>query len=148
MPSLITERIESIKGGVTAAVAFAIADLGIVLVNTFAFNLSNFNLIPVSSLEDWLVRAIIAVISGFLFGVTYRYIIRSDRNSHLQDGAVLAFGLVRGLALAEGKTISLLLLVLIIESIISFAIARIVLDFALSRKLIKPFTNPGFPIQK
>ena len=148
MPSLITERIESIKGGVTAAVAFAIADLGIVLVNTFAFNLSNFNLIPVSSLEDWLVRAIIAVISGFLFGVTYRYIIRSDRNSHLQDGAVLAFGLVRGLALAEGKTISLLLLVLIIESIISFVIARIVLDFALSRKLIKPFTNPGFPIQK
>ena len=148
MPSLITERIESIKGGVTAAVAFAIADLGIVLVNTFAFNLSNFNLIPVSSWEDWLVRAIIAVSSGFLFGVTYRYIIRSDRNSHLQDGAVLAFGLVRGLALAEGKTISLLLLVLIIESIISFAIARIVLDFALSRKLIKPFTNLESPIQK
>ena len=141
MPSLVTERIESIKGGITAAVAFAIVDLGIVLVNTFTSGVSNFNLIPVYSLEDWLVRAIIAVSTGFLFGVTYRYIIRSDKNSHLQDGAVLAFGLVRGLALVEGKTISLLLVLLIIESIISFAIARSVLDFALSRKLIKPFIS-------
>ena len=141
MPSLVTERIESIKGGITSAVVFAIADLGIVLLNTFTFHLSNVELIPVYSLQDWLIRAIIAVSTGFLFGVTYRYIVRSDQNSHLQDGAVLAFGLVRGLALVEGKAISLILLVLIIESIISFAIARSALDFALSRKLIKPFVG-------
>ena len=141
MPSLVTERIESIKGGITAAAAFAIADLGTILANTFIANFSNFKLIPVYSLEDWLLRAMIAVSSGFLFGVTYRYIIRTDQNFHLQDGAVLAFGLVRGLALIEGKTLSLILPVLIMESIISFAIARSVLDFALARKLIKPFNS-------
>lgn len=141
MPNLVTERIESIKGGITSAVVFAIADLGIVLLNTFTFHLSNVELIPVYSLQDWLIRAIIAVSTGFLFGVTYRYIVRSDQNFHLQDGAVLAFGLVRGLALVEGKAISLILLVLIIESIITFAIARSALDFALSRKLIKPFVG-------
>ena len=141
MPSLVTERIESIKGGITAAVVFAIADLGIVLLNTLTSDVSNFKLIPVYSLEDWSIRAIIAVSTGFLFGVTYRYIIRSDRNFHLQDGAVLAFGLVRGLALVEGKALSLMLLVLIMESIITFAIARSVLDFALSRKLIKPLVS-------
>ncbi|MDJ0649404.1 MAG: hypothetical protein QNJ60_11925 [Xenococcaceae cyanobacterium MO_188.B19] len=141
MPNLVTERIESIKGGITSAVVFAIADLGIVLLNTFTSHLSNVELIPVYSLQDWLIRAIIAVSTGFLFGVTYRYIVRSDQNSHLQDGAVLAFGLVRGLALVEGKAISLILLVLIIESIITFAIARSALDFALSRKLIKPFVG-------
>ena len=141
MPNLVTERIESIKGGIASAGVFAIADIGIVLLNTFTFHISNVELIPVYSLQDWLIRAIIAVSTGFLFGVTYRYIVRSDQNSHLQDGAVLAFGLVRGLALVEGKAISLILLVLIIESIISFAIARSVLDFALSRKLIKPFVS-------
>ncbi len=141
MPNLVTERIESIKGGITSAVVFAIADLGIVLLNTFTSHLSNVELIPVYSLQDWLIRAIIAVSTGFLFGVTYRYIVRSDQNFHLQDGAVLAFGLVRGLALVEGKAISLILLVLIIESIITFAIARSALDFALSRKLIKPFVG-------
>ena len=135
------ERIESIKGGIASAGVFAIADLGIVLLNTFTSHISNVELTPVYSLQDWLIRAIIAVSTGFLFGVTYRYIVRSDQNSHLQDGAVLAFGLVRGLALVEGKAISLILLVLIIESIISFAIARSALDFALSRKLIKPFVG-------
>ncbi len=141
MPSLVTERIESIKGGITAAAAFAIADWGIILANTLISNVSNFQLIPVYSLEDCLLRAIIAVSSGFLFGVTYRYIIRTDKNFHLQDGAVLAFGLVRGLALIEGKIISLILPVLIMESIISFAIARWVLDFALAKKLIRPFNG-------
>ena len=141
MPNLVTERIESIKGGIASAGVFAIADLGIVLLNTFTSHISDVELIPVYSVQDWLIRAIIAVSTGFLFGVTYRYIVRSDQNSHLQDGAVLAFGLVRGLALVEGKAISLILLVLIIESIISFAIARSALDFALSRKLIKPFVG-------
>jgi len=37
-----------------------------------------------------------------LFGVVYRYVVRSDaHNSHLTGGAVAAFGLTRGLALAE-----------------------------------------------
>ena len=78
-----------------------------------------------------------------MFGVTYRYIIRNDRNSHLKDGAVMAFGLVRGLAFLEATAIASgqfwSLSILITEGILSFAIARYCLDFALRRKFIKPF---------
>ena len=39
-----------------------------------------------------------------MFGVVYRYIVRSDKRSgHLVGGAVSAFGLSRGLALVEGQ---------------------------------------------
>ncbi|MDJ0636429.1 MAG: hypothetical protein QNJ34_24845, partial [Xenococcaceae cyanobacterium MO_188.B29] len=85
------------------------------------------------------IRGGIAWISGFLFGVTYRYIIRGDRNSHLNDGAVLAFGLVRGLALLEETTVLSSGSILLIESVICFALARLSLDLALKYKLIKPF---------
>ena len=80
-------------------------------------------------------------IAGFLFGVTYRYIIRGDRNSHLNDGAVLAFGLVRGLASIENKVITFdwSMVILVIQSLICFAIARWLLDLAMAKKLIKPF---------
>lgn len=90
---------------------------------------------------DFLIEGGIAWISGFLFGVTYRYIIRSDRNSHLNDGAVLAFGLVRGLALLERTTILGIGSIFVAESIICFAIARLSLDLALKYKLIKPFVT-------
>jgi hypothetical protein len=36
-----------------------------------------------------------------LFGVTYRYIIQEDSNPQLKAGAVLAFGLVRGLTVLD-----------------------------------------------
>ncbi|MBE9168384.1 hypothetical protein IQ238_12970 [Pleurocapsales cyanobacterium LEGE 06147] len=80
------------------------------------------------------------------------YIIRDDNNSHLKDGAVLAFGIVRALALLE--TIMIFTdrfwswtIILSVESIICFAVseaapsatARWGLDIALARKLIKPF---------
>ena len=84
----------------------------------------------------------IGAVSGFLFGVTYRYVIRGDRNSHLNDGAVLAFGLVRGLAVVEQNLVLselLSVLFLVTQSIVCFAIARLVLDLAIARKLIKPF---------
>ena len=92
---------------------------------------------PTSILLDWQLS-----ISGFLFGVTYRYVIRDDRNSHLNDGAVLAFGLVRGLALVENSLILSELLsvgLLVVQSIICFALARAILDLAIAYKLIKPF---------
>jgi hypothetical protein len=91
---------------------------------------------------EWLLQLAIGAVSGFLFGVTYRYIIRDDRNSHLNDGAVLAFGLIRGLALIEDNfDLAALssLIILVVQSIICFAIARLILDLAIIRKLIKPF---------
>ncbi len=142
MPSLVTERIESVKAGILGAVAFAVAELVIVLAKTLIVNL-----VARSEATDvvyWQlpIQLTIGVISGFLFGVTYRYIIRDDRNFHLNDGAVLAFGLIRGLALIEGNLVFselLSLLFLVLQSIICFAIARSILDLAIARKLIKPF---------
>ena len=137
----ITERIESIKAGIVGAGAFTIAELIVIVARSLI------SLVQTSSTSgmiidySWLVQLAIGAVSGFLFGVTYRYIVRGDRNSHLNDGAVLAFGLVRGLALVENLTLSKLLsvLFLIISSIVCFAIARMVLDLAIARKLIKPF---------
>ncbi|MGK7895113.1 MAG: hypothetical protein AB4372_16195 [Xenococcus sp. (in: cyanobacteria)] len=145
MPSLVTERIESVKAGLVTAIAFTVADLTAILGNNLIFVPwgIQFRLLQVNSGLDSLVAIAIALVSGFLFGVTYRYIIRNDRNSHLKDGAVMAFGLVRGLALLEATVDKSdqfwSLAILITEGIIAFAIARYCLDFALQRKIIKPF---------
>lgn len=143
MPSLVTERIESVKAGLIAAIAFTLAALVLLVVQGLVSDLilklnTNFGVI------SWIsaIELAIGAVSGFLFGVTYRYIIRSDRNSHLQDGAVLAFGLVRGLALVERNLVLselLSLAGLVLQSIVCFAIARLILDLAIARKLIKPF---------
>ncbi|WP_246142053.1 hypothetical protein [Hyella patelloides] len=141
LPSLVTERIESVKAGILSSAVFGVMDGMIILTNSYlAIELEvNFQQWQITSIIDFGWHLAIAFISGFLFGVTYRYVIRGDRNSHLQDGAVLAFGLVRGFALIEGTTLTPLWLLLVIESIISFAFARFSLDFALKFKLIKPF---------
>ncbi len=143
VPSLVTERIESVKAGIIGAGAFAIAELLIVLSKTFFVSvMSEYSPTTVIINLEWFMPIAIGAVSGFLFGVTYRYIIREDRNSHLNDGAVLAFGLVRGLALVEGNLALselLSLVILVMQSIICFAIARFILDLAISRKLIKLF---------
>lgn len=140
MPSLVTERIESVKAGILSAIIFSLVDSLVIAVNHFlslSFTTS-WQLGQVTSMVDLLVRFAIAMISGFLFGVTYRYLIRGENNFHLNDGAVLAFALVRGMALIEGTSFSLFWLVAIIESILSFAVARVCLDYALKFKLINP----------
>ncbi len=132
---IVTERIESLKAGIIGAVAFTIAELIVLVVRSL--------IVPVltSNPTGLIIDIAIGAISGFLFGVTYRYIIRDDRNSHLNDGAVLAFGSIRGLALVENLTLSELssILFLVISSIVCFTIARLVLDLAIARKFIKPF---------
>ncbi|GAB4525953.1 MAG: hypothetical protein Tsb0014_05760 [Pleurocapsa sp.] len=146
MPSLLTERIESVKAGVIAAASFAIAEstFGLIQGAIAISGEDNLNLIPSVWSIQWLLQLGIGAVSGFLFGVTYRYVIRDDRNSHLNDGAVLAFGLVRGLALIETEA-SIdqfwFMVMLVIQSIVCFAIARWFLDLAISLKLIKPFVN-------
>ena len=142
MPNLATERIESVKAGILSSAVFGVIESVIFLAHSFfTIELGNgFVKWQIISIIDLGFHLAIAFVSGFLFGVTYRYIIRRDRNSHLQDGAVLAFGLIRGLALIEATDLNLFLwLLLMFESIIAFAIARLSLDFALKFKLIKPF---------
>lgn len=92
-----------------------------------------FLLVGVSATGVFLfLRAVVAWLSGFLFGVTYRYTVRSEpANPFLKDGVVLAFTLVRGLAPVETVDSSFdgpLLIVLVIESLLCFAIARLTLD--------------------
>ena len=133
------ERIESIKAGTLAALSFSLG--------YSVTTLGNHVLLGVQSTWDFnlLVRVAIAALSGLLFGITYRYIIRDDQNSHLNDGAVLAFGLVRGLAQVDtGLSVTATLwslCVLGIESILLFAIARFTLDWAMQLGWIKPFRS-------
>lgn len=101
-------------------------------------------------LSVWISGAI-ASFSGFLFGATYRYILRQDTNPHLKSGAVLAFGLTRGLAQADlsyelgasfiSATVSAAILAL--EGIILFAVIRVGLDWAFRSKWIRPFPSHG-----
>jgi|SRR4028119_595143 hypothetical protein len=141
------ERIESLKAGIIAAasltLAYSITTVGNTLVLAEQFDALATLQIP--TVVNLLVRVAIAFSSGFLFGVTYRYVIRDDENSHLKSGAVLAFGLVRGLALLEVEPDLTdhfwSMGVLGVESILYFAIARFTLDWALHRRWVKPFKN-------
>jgi hypothetical protein len=138
-----TERIESLKAGLVGAMAAAVAFL--ILISS-----SVWMVLGPSALSLWLGRLSlttliqigIAALSGFLFGVTYRYVVRKDQNSHLKQGAVLAFGLVRGLAqldpalLVESYWLST---IKILESVLMFALAALVLDWLMQQGWLKRF---------
>jgi hypothetical protein len=80
----LAERIESLKVGGISALA-SIPFLG-VYIAVFG-----------EPLTIGPARLFGGTLSGFLFGVTYRYLVRDDTNPHLKGGAVAAFALVRGL---------------------------------------------------
>lgn len=131
------ERVESLKAGLLAAGSVALIFPLIALLNDFL--VSRYPSVP---MNYWMSSAI-ALLAGFLFGVTYRYIVRQDENSHLKSGAVLAFGLVRGLAQVEmgiANQIAWIPMVsFAIESILLFAIARFVLDWGISLGWVQRF---------
>ena len=137
------ERIESLKAGSLAGVA-----AGIVYGLTILVDRAVFFIYPKSLLSLGLAVAI-AIGSGFLFGVTYRYIIRTDRNNHLNSGAVLAFGLVRGLAHVNVDAFELSQVgrdgLLVGKSMVMFAIARYAIDYALNAGWVLPFTQQSHP---
>lgn len=136
----LTERIESLKaglwGGLTVLGAFSLVTVG----NSILGGQPEIDaFIPLA------IRSSIALLSGFLFGVTYRYAIRDDRNPHLKSGVVLAFGLVRGLAQVDGaldgETAPLFVGVWAMESVLFFALAAGVLDWAIDRGWVKPLNG-------
>ncbi|HIK07544.1 MAG TPA: hypothetical protein IGS40_23105 [Trichormus sp. M33_DOE_039] len=142
----LAERLESLKAGMIAGLSLSFAFLITSLFN----NLVLAKYFPIlSSLQRdfnwyWLLSGAIATFSGLLFGVTYRYIIRTDQNPHLSSGGVLAFGLVRGLSQIEGLNASSAFLpsvALVSESILWFAIAAIALDTAIQFSWLKPFSH-------
>jgi hypothetical protein len=133
------ERIESVKAGSLSGIAAGIGYGTIVMFDRLVLG---GHLLPLVSLG---LELAIAIAAGFLFGVTYRYIIRTDRNSHLNSGAVLAFGLVRGLAQVDvgGLELTQILTngVVVVESVLLFTIARYTLDYALMSRWIAPFKS-------
>ncbi|MBG1243814.1 hypothetical protein [Nostoc sp. NZL] len=143
----MAERIESLKagviGGLSVCFSFAIASLLNTLVLTKYFQ----TLACLQSEVDWhlWVSGAVATFTGLLFGVTYRYIIRSDKNPQLKAGGVLAFGLVRGLTQIElGLNSSSTIwpfLVLAGESLLWFTFAAIALDIAIQLRWVKPFSS-------
>lgn len=143
MENLQAERIESLKAGILAAFCLLVADGVATLLNQLVL-VSQWEILAslaVTSSLNLIAAAAIACISGFVFGITYRYAIRSDDNSHLGDGAVFAFGLVRGLAQLEvGLNYRILWssVVLGVESVVLFAIARYILDWAIANSWVKP----------
>jgi hypothetical protein len=131
------ERIESVKAGSLSGIAAGINYCLMMTVDRFG--LDGY----VRSLVGLGLELAISMITGFLFGVTYRYIIRTDRNDHLNSGAVLAFGLVRGLAQVDVSEFELSQIwmdcSIVGKNILLFAIARYLLDYALAASWILPF---------
>ena len=144
----LAERIESLKAGTLAALSVCVAFAAIALVNSqvLATQFASFASLQIVSIDaNLLMSGAIAILAGFLFGVTYRYVIREDQNPHLKSGAVLAFGLVRGLAQVDvGFSLQGTLWpfgLLAIESVCLFAIARFTLDFAIQQNWVKRFNS-------
>ena len=133
------ERIESVKAGSLSGISAGISYVAIATIE----RLSIPEYLP--SLISLGLGAVIAIVTGFLFGITYRYVIRTDRNDHLNSGAVLAFGLVRGFAqidVSEFELSQIWLDGLILgKSILLFSVARYVLDRALVAGWILPFSQ-------
>ncbi|MEG4344068.1 hypothetical protein QUB70_12360 [Microcoleus sp. A003_D6] len=156
------ERVESLKAGSVAALSCLLGFGAIALVNSLilANRLDSLASLQVRAIDlNFAARGTIALLGGFLFGVTYRYAIRRDTNPQLKSGVVLAFGLVRafgqldaGLFFEAGKMPALQELLPFAvrgaESVVLFAIAGLVLDWAIlfegfanGRSWIKPFDS-------
>ncbi|MEM6402513.1 MAG: hypothetical protein AAF757_20170 [Cyanobacteria bacterium P01_D01_bin.116] len=146
--NLMAERLESLKAGILSALSFSLVFIPASIFNQFLLKEYFFKLYSGSIITlswQWLISVGIASFSGFLFGSTYRYIIRKDENPHLKSGGILAFGLVRGLAQVDiGLNFPLSALtftLIVIENIAEFAIAAFILDNAIKFSLVKPFVG-------
>jgi hypothetical protein len=151
------ERIESLKAGIIGSIAagigFGVAEMAVHLgaialkishpVDERFFLISPFSVsLSISPFLLWVVvQSAIVLLSGFLFGVTYRYVVRQNANPQLKAGAMLAFGLVRGLAqVGEMTQVEPIWAgVRILESLWLFVVAGFVLDWAIQRGWVQSF---------
>ncbi|MBE9155544.1 hypothetical protein IQ265_01640 [Nodosilinea sp. LEGE 06152] len=139
------DRIESLKAAVLAGIAAGIVAAGLLLahrVPSLGWGAALASVASGLSGSTFWISAAIAGLSGGLFGITYRYAVRQDENSQLKTGVVLAFSLVRGLALVNvAAAVSLRgwpFAVAIAESLLIFATAAVSLELAQQQKWIKP----------
>lgn len=140
------ERLESLKAAILASFGaiFAFTIINLIQIKFSIFS-STFDLY-------WWLSAAIVLFSGFLFGVTYRYIIRDDNNFQLKAGGVMAFALVRGLVQADAKlamvsdindifSLAKPIAVVLAENVFLFGLAAILLDIAIHNSWIKAFKS-------
>eukprot|EP00884_Botryococcus_braunii_P006365 jgi/Botrbrau1/1572/Bobra.0107s0059.1 len=133
------EKLESAKAAAVAAVGGTMGSLPYLLTSGQPF-------------LSALLSTAAVLLSSFLFGVTYRYALRKDTgNLQLKSGVVAAFGLVRGLALAEmlqysandSSTLAVPTIAAAAlatgEAMLTFGFAAAALEFAFSRGVVKPF---------
>ncbi|WP_225894445.1 hypothetical protein [Atlanticothrix silvestris] len=142
---MMVERLESLKAGIVGGFALCFAFATTSFLNTLVLA-KYFPILAILQIDlswHWWVNGVSAAVCGFLFGVTYRYIIRSDENPQLKAGGVFAFGFVRGLTQIEmgwNSTVTILpAVVLAFESILWFTIAAIAVDIAIQLGWLKPF---------
>jgi hypothetical protein len=142
LTDLMAERIDSLKAAIIGAFCLLSTFILFFLLNIFLLR-EYLGLSSPKVIWDWnfLVGVGIAGFSGFLFGVTYRYIIRDDNNPHLKSGGIVAFGLVRGLAQidvgwnATGQILPYIFIAS--ESILGVAIAGLSVDLAIRNGWLK-----------
>ncbi len=142
------ERWESLKAGMVGAIAAGLLFSLLALLETQLLAL-DWPILLAGVHRSWgvpfLISLAIVMLAGFLFAVTYRYVIRQDQNFHLGSGAVMAFGLVRGLAQidvgVQAQFAPATLVLMVLESVLLFAGLRLVLDGAIRQGWLKPFSN-------
>jgi len=150
MDSRQQERIESLKAGLLGAGAIVpgfLSLLGLsVLLPLVPLPISLINP-PIALQWPFLVHWLVVSLTGFLFGVTFRYTVRQDRqNYQLQAGTVMAFALVRGLGQGDvGWRWGIPwteLAGLLGESLLLFTIAALVLNVAMYQGWVKACDRP------
>jgi len=148
----VADRIESFKAGFLGVIASVFAFFVIALLHHFLQNFLTGQLISSFELGNpfiLLIKLSMIGFSGFLFAVTYRYIVRRDRNSHLKSGAILAFACIRSFGTIEPDLSTLTLLpltqmafaiaILLLENIAWLAIVQSILETAIQNKWIAAF---------
>jgi hypothetical protein len=144
LPTADEDRVQSLKTAVLTGTAAGLV-VGAVLLGRRLKSLGWSNLWQslgqgLSGETLWLAVAI-AALSGSLFGITYRYAIRQDTNLQINLGVILAFSLVRGLAMVDTAAALSLngwpFLNAIGESLLMFTTAAGLLELALKQGWIK-----------
>lgn len=138
------ERIESLKAGVAAASLLGLLFLLLWGVESWSGLAPPSESLTLSQLAipTELLRVAIALLTGFLFGVTYRYILRQDTDRQLQAGAVVAFGLIRGLAQVELLPGQVPLAALrLLSNLLSFAVVGFALSWMMQQGWVQRCPN-------
>ncbi|MGD1940939.1 MAG: hypothetical protein ACFB0G_06475 [Leptolyngbyaceae cyanobacterium] len=144
-PFTPAERLESLKAALCGATCAGLLSLAQLISHRWPLT----SLPPLRDLLSslagltLLVTGAIALLSGALFALTYRYAIRRDDNPQLKAGVVLAFTLVRGLAQVDaGSAITQNFWPFFAacgESLVLFGGCAIALNLALRWQWLQPF---------